>query len=124
MGYTEWTFDKKYAIYIQLYQKIKYSILSGQLALGESIPSIRQMAATLHINISTVAKAYQLIKHDGLLVTTGDRKNSVTFDSAFVQEKRTQEAEKLCCNYICVMGLMGFSKEETLTFLQKYRKCE
>ncbi len=120
MNYAEWTFGGKRPLYIQLYQKLRYSIFNGQLRPGESVPSIRQMAAALHININTVARAYKLINQDGLVLMPRGRKCYVTPNTAFIQKKRDQEAKVLCCNYICTMGALGFSKEEALTFIQEY----
>ena len=67
MDCSEWKFDKKTPIYIQLYQKIKYGILSGQLPPGETVPSIRQMADVLYINTNTAARSYRLLVQDGLI---------------------------------------------------------
>lgn len=124
MDYAEWTFDGKCPIYTQLYQKLKYGILSGQLPPGGSVPSIRQMAAILHININTVARSYKLISQDGLVIMPRGRMCSITSDTNFIQEKRTQEAKNLCCNYISTMEALGFSKEEARTFIQEYRHYE
>ncbi len=120
MNYTEWTFGGKSPLYIQLYQKLRYSIFNGQLQPGKSVPSIRQMAVALHINVNTVARAYKLINQDGLVLMSRGRKCYVTPNSVFIQEKRVQEAKALCRNYICGMEALGFSKEETLTFIQEY----
>ncbi len=120
MNYTKWTFGGKSPLYTQLYQKFRYSIFNGQLQPGESVPSIRQMAATLHINVNTVARAYKLLNQDGLVLMPRGRKCYVTPNTSFIQGKRDQEAKVLCCNYIQTMEALGFSKEEALTFIQEY----
>lgn len=60
MNYTEWAFNEESPIYIQLAHKLRYGILSGRLLPGENIPSIRSMAAMLHLNDNTVARSYMV----------------------------------------------------------------
>lgn len=119
MDCSEWKFDKKTPIYIQLYQKIKYGILSGQLPPGKTVPSIRQMAAILHINTNTAARTYNLLSQDGLLVMPRGRKCRITSDSDYIYEKCIQEVTTLCDTYIRTMGELGFSREEARTFVEK-----
>ena len=69
MNYTEWIFNEKSPIYIQLAHKLRYSILGGRLLPGESIPSIRSMADMLHLNVNTVARSYRLLNQEGLINT-------------------------------------------------------
>ena len=51
MNYNEWAFHDLEPVYLQLIQKIEYSILSKQLPAGEELPSIRIMAKSLKIFI-------------------------------------------------------------------------
>ncbi|MCR9278717.1 MAG: GntR family transcriptional regulator [Pseudomonadaceae bacterium] len=60
-------FDDNQPIYLQLRQLVAGQILSGTLAEGEAIPSVRQVASEERINPLTVSKAYQLLVDDGLL---------------------------------------------------------
>ncbi|MDE7434719.1 MAG: GntR family transcriptional regulator [Lachnospiraceae bacterium] len=111
MDYTEWTFNEKTPIYIQLTHKLRYSILSSRLLPGENIPSIRSMAAILRLNINTVARSYRLINQDGLIFTQGKRNYCVTSDSVLIQKKRIQKIKRFCHNYISVMTELGLKKQ-------------
>lgn len=124
MNYSEWTFNENSPIYIQLCHKPRYSILGGKLLPGETIPSVRNMATMLHLNVNTVAKTYRLINQDDLIFTQGKRNYCVTLDSTLIQKKRIQEIERLCHNYISVMAELGFSKKEILSFIQEYSRSE
>lgn len=88
MNYSEWTFNENSPIYIQLCHKLRYSILGGKLLPGETIPSVRNMATMLHLNVNTVAKTYRLINQDDLIFTQGKRNYCVTLDSTLIQKKR------------------------------------
>ncbi|MFK7913820.1 MAG: GntR family transcriptional regulator [Pseudomonadales bacterium] len=62
---TDW--DDKAPIYQQLRTLVISQILSGHLAEGEVIPSVRQVASDERVNPLTVSKAYQLLVDEGLL---------------------------------------------------------
>lgn len=54
-----------------LYQQLKYQLIylisSRQLPEGEQLPTIRELADSLQINIGTVAQAYRELQADGLI---------------------------------------------------------
>ncbi|MGD8176255.1 GntR family transcriptional regulator [Marinimicrobium sp. ARAG 43.8] len=54
-------------IYRQLYERIVLLILRGEVAEGEPLPSVRQLAADYQINHLTVAKAYQLLVDEAVV---------------------------------------------------------
>lgn len=124
MNDTEWTFNEKSPIYIQLTQKLQYSILNGRLLPGENLPSIRNMAAILCLNVNTVARSYRLLNQDGLIYTHRNKNYTVTSDSDFINQKRLQEVQLLCRNYIRAMSESGFSPEDILFFVQEYSRSK
>lgn len=54
-------------IYRQLMDQLRSLIASGRLAPGDLVPSVRQMAEELEINLMTVSKAYARLEADGVL---------------------------------------------------------
>lgn len=56
-------------LYLQLQQQIQQRILSGQLADGEQLPSVREFSAELHLNPLTIAKVYQILEKEGFVET-------------------------------------------------------
>ena len=60
-------------IYLQLRNEIVKGIGKGEFEIGESLPTVRQMAMELGVNTMTVSKAYQLLKTEGLSRLTGER---------------------------------------------------
>lgn len=67
MEWIEIDFQSSEAIYLQLRNQIIIGIATKQLQDGESLPSVRQMAECLGVNMHTVNKAYGLLKQDGYL---------------------------------------------------------
>ena len=60
-------FDSSKAIYLQLADLIRDSIMSGALKSGEAIPSVRQLSAEYRLNPQTILNATQLLVSEGLL---------------------------------------------------------
>ena len=57
-------------IYDQIYSQIKDAILSGQVAEGEALPSIRALAKDLRISVITTKRAYEELEREGFVITT------------------------------------------------------
>ncbi len=55
-------------IYRQLVDQVKRLIAGGQLQVGDSLPSVRELAQTHAVNPMTISKAYSLLENEGILV--------------------------------------------------------
>ena len=60
-------FNSDEAIYIQLRNQIIMGIATSEIQEGESLPSVRQLAETVGINMHTVNKAYTVLKQEGYI---------------------------------------------------------
>ena len=60
-------FDSEEALYIQLCNQIIVGIATEMLHEGDSLPSVRQLADEIGINMHTVNKAYSVLKREGFL---------------------------------------------------------
>lgn len=54
-------------IYRQIVEQLRRLIAGGQLAAGELLPSVREVAGFHAINPMTVSRAYGMAEHEGLL---------------------------------------------------------
>lgn len=70
-------------IYDQIYQQIKTAILSGQLAPGQALPSIRALAKDLRVSVITTKRAYEELERAGYLYTVPGK-------GSYVAEKNTE----------------------------------
>ncbi len=64
----ELDFQSNVPIYLQLKEQIIEGIATGMLKSGEPLPSVRQFAEDLGINMHTVNKTYTLLKQDGYIL--------------------------------------------------------
>ena len=63
-------FNSEEALYIQLRNQIIVGIATNRLKEGESLPSVRQLAESIGINMHTVNKAYTVLKQEGFVKVT------------------------------------------------------
>ena len=76
--YFEIDFDSDEAIYRQLCRQIIMGIARNTLREGDSLPSVRDMADEIGINMHTVNKAYSILKDEGFL-TVDRRRGAVVY---------------------------------------------
>lgn len=81
-------------IYEQITSQIKAMIMSGELQAGDSIPSMRALAKSIHVSVITVQKAYEDLQRDGFIETTVGRGSFVSAQNKeFYQEEQQRIAE-------------------------------
>ncbi len=68
-------FNSDQAIYMQLRDQIIMGIASSRFQEGDMLPSVRQMADTIGVNMHTVNKAYTVLKQEGYVKV--DRRKGV-----------------------------------------------
>ncbi len=79
--------DDPRPIYMQIVSDIKEQIRAGRVVPGEELPSVRELADTLGINLHTVHKAYQTLREQGVIHLRLGRR-------AMVAEVRTGPAKR------------------------------
>ena len=69
-------FNSDEAIYVQLMNQIIMGIATSRLQEGDTLPSVRQLADTIGINMHTVNKAYSRLRQEGF-VTIDRRRGAI-----------------------------------------------
>ena len=101
-------------IYVQLRNQIVMGIGRGELKLGESLPTVRQLAQDIGVNTRTVNKAYQILKTEGYIKI--DRRHgaivsdNIDMDIVF-REKLENELELL----LAEAAINGMDKNDFLS---------
>jgi GntR family transcriptional regulator len=60
-------------IYLQIIYAIKHQVATGRLKPGEQLPTVRMLATDLRINPNTVARAYETLDTEGVILTQRGR---------------------------------------------------
>lgn len=74
-------FNSEEALYIQLRNQIIVGIATNRLKEGESLPSGRQLAESIGINMHTVNKAYTVLKQEGFVKVDRRRGAVIAIDA-------------------------------------------
>ena len=60
-------------IYVQIKEGLCRLILSGAMATGERLPSVRELASQLAINPNTIQRAYRELESDGFIYSVSGK---------------------------------------------------
>ena len=112
-------------IYEQITSQIKAKIMSGELAAGQPIPSMRALAKAIHVSIITVQKAYEDLQRDGFIETTVGRGSFVSaLNKDFMQEEQQRKAEEHLQAAADIGRANGISLEKLLELLTLFYQEE
>ncbi|MEA5011376.1 MAG: GntR family transcriptional regulator [Angelakisella sp.] len=115
-----WNLVSDRPIYIQLVDRIKLGILSGEFPAGSRMPSVRDLAAEAGVNPNTMQKALSELERDGFLTSqrTSGRFVSVD-DSIFAQVKESLAMEAIE-EFLEKMARLGFDREQVAAMIASF----
>lgn len=109
-------------IYRQIIDQIRFGIASGQLKLGEQLPTVRTLAVELKVNLNTVSKAYKELEIRNILET---QQGSGTFinttDLVVLEKDREDKLKDICVQFSSAALSYGFSLDEVVQELKKIK---
>ena len=106
-------------IYRQIIDQIRFGIASGQLKLGEQLPTVRALAVELKVNLNTVSKAYKELEIKNILETqqgTGTFINKT--DNIVPEKERKDKLKEICTQFSSVALSYGYSLDEVVKELK------
>jgi GntR family transcriptional regulator len=111
-------------IYRQLVQQLRERIASGQLGEGEKLPSVRDLAKEIKVNMLTVAKVYQILEAEELVVS---RRGLGTFVAVGKASRSLREKRELISEaveqLIAEAKHLRLTEEELIKLIeQRFRK--
>ena len=105
-------------IYEQIIDQIKAAIVSGELAEGEQLPSIRALANSLRVSAITTKRAYADLEAIGLIETVQGKGSFVAGGNAeLIREEQLREVEGLMARAVERGRAMGLSNDELFEML-------
>ena len=115
----DYIFNNERPIYIQLVEKIRIEIVSGNLKSGERLPSVRELALTAKVNPNTIQKALAELESEGLVYTERTNGKFVTNNKELIEKVKKQLAEEKVKAYLNDMKNIGITYEESIIYLQE-----
>lgn len=111
-------FSNDRPIYIQLLEQLQVLIISGNINIGEKLPSVRDLALEYKVNPNTVQKALQELESLGLIYTERTNGKFVTNDRKLIDKYKESFAKEQVSNYFKSMSELGFSNEAAINYLK------
>jgi GntR family transcriptional regulator len=78
-------------LYVQIADRLRVAIATGEMASGEALPSVRNLAAVIRVNPATVVQAYRELEFAGVVES---RQGAGTFVRELGETKREAERKR------------------------------
>ena len=110
-------FNSDEAIYVQLMNQIILGIATSRLQEGDPLPSVRQLADTIGINMHTVNKAYSLLRQEGFVTIDRRRGAIIAVDENKIKAMEEMKENLIlalaqgCCRNVCREEVHGLIDE-------------
>ena len=108
-------------IYLQVVERLKERIASGQLKPGDQLPTVRSLALELRVNFNTIARAYRILDEAGIISTQQGR-GTYILDAPppdVAEEMRHKALEDLTRRYIADAEALNATLDEVLKALKE-----
>ena len=108
-------------VYRQIIDQVRGGLVSGALAAGEQLPTVRQLAVDLAINPNTVVRAYKELELGGLLEThqgTGTFISAQKLPASDVERER--QLGQIVADAVSRAGAAGFTIDDLLQQLRAW----
>lgn len=111
--------------YRQIMDQILFGIASGNLKVGEQLPTVRSLAVDLKVSLNTVAKAYQDLETKDILETQQGTGTFIGKSEFQISEKeRKSKLIEICKEFSTIAFSYGFSAQDLIHQLQKQNQNE
>ena len=114
-----WQFRNDLPIYTQLMSQLQQRIVSGALAPGERLLSVRDLASEAGVNPNTMQRALTELERMGLVYSQRTAGRFVTEDEERIRRLREEMAGDLAKQFLAGMKQLGFAREDILEFIKR-----
>jgi DNA-binding transcriptional regulator YhcF (GntR family) len=112
-------------LYQQIKEQVGTAILSGELAEGSALPSVRALARDLRISIITTTRAYAELAAEGFIATVpGKGAYVLPVDSALVREQLLRRVEDGLQTALDAALRAGLDREDLIQILDGLIEAE
>jgi GntR family transcriptional regulator len=112
-------------LYEQIKEQIGAAVLSGELAGGDALPSVRTLARDLRISVITTTRAYAELAAEGFITTVPGKGAFVQpLDTELVREQRVRQVEASLQAALDAARLAGLGRDELVEILDTLIQAE
>lgn len=105
-------------IYEQVRDGLRHLMVTGAIARGEQLPSVRALAASLAINPNTIQRAYNELEGEGYIYSVPGKGSFATGDPDADASRREELWEK-ARELLAELRYLGVSQEELRSLLEE-----
>lgn len=106
-------------IYEQITVQIKHQIMTGALAEGEQLPSIRRLAAELGVSVITTKRVYDDLEREGFINTVNGKGSFIALQNGdLLHERKLKVVEAKLNAAVEEARLLGIPAQELVTMLK------
>ena len=114
-----WSFTTEKPVYLQVADRLRKMVLSGEYALGEQLATVRQLATTAAVNPNTVQRAFIELESEGIIVSKGTVGRFVTDDPAVLEACRKSMAEAAVKAFVKEMHQLSVVKDDVIKLIEE-----
>jgi transcriptional regulator, GntR family len=108
-------------IYLQIKNQIKSQIISGDLQVGDKLPSIRFMAKELRISMITAKRAFDELEAEGFIDSVQGKGNFVARQNKeLIREEYLKKIEERIQDIIEFSDIIGLSNSEIMQMIKSF----
>jgi GntR family transcriptional regulator len=109
--------------YRQIIEQVKFAVARGDLTPGERLPTVRQLAVDLSINLNTVIRAYRELEFEGVIES---QQGSGTFVGHRAPEidhlEQQRKLDQILTELLARASDYGFTLDEVLDGLRRRKE--
>lgn len=107
-------FNRDKPIYAQLVDRISGEIIRNELRLGQKMPSVREYALEVGVNVNTIQRVYKELELQKLTVTKRGQGTFITSDESILDVLRQEMKEKIIKQFFHNVQSFGFTQNEII----------
>lgn len=108
-------------IYLQIKNQIKTQIISGDLKVGEQLPSIRFLAKELRVSMLTAKRAFDELELDGFIHSVQGKGNFVAAQNKeLIREEYLKKIEEKLQEIVEFSEIARITNDELVQMLKSY----
>ncbi len=109
--------------YRQIVNQVIYGIVNAILEPGERLPTVRQLAVDLQVNLNTIAKSYSELELRGFVNTQQGTGTFISDKKATIDPiEKEKGLRRLCSTFLDEIAALSIKTEEAFATLKKIEK--
>lgn len=112
-------FNRDKPIYAQLVERISGEIIRNELRLGQKMPSVREYALDVGVNVNTIQRVYKELESQRLTVTKRGQGTFITSDESILNSLRQEMKERIIKQFFHNVQAFGFTQSEIINEINR-----